>query len=45
MEVDLLFTLPSVYLHHYKLFNKGAKNPISLSLDDNKFIQYYLISN
>lgn len=44
-KFDILYTMPSIYIENYDLFNKDAKNLVSLNFNNNKYIQYYLITN
>lgn len=44
-KFDFLFTIPSLYLHYYEVFNTNSKNLLALSLDNSKLVEYYLITN
>lgn len=44
-KFDILYTMPSLYIENYELFNKGSKNLVSLNFNNEKYIQYYLITN
>jgi len=42
---DLLYVVPSIYIKHYKVFNKYSQSSVTIKQSDNKYVQYLLITN
>jgi len=42
---DLLYIVPSTYLKNYKVFNQHSKSSITIKQSDDKYVQYYIITN